>query len=93
MHRASQKEELRSSPGGTTLGNWICWALEPTLDVVQGNVLPGLYHLPLLADKSHPEVEYDVENEEHFNEDVTADGGLEVGGVTKCSHPEQRKIC
>ena len=65
--------------------------LKLTLDVVQGNLLAGLHHLPLLVDKSHPEVENDVENEEHLNKDVTGDGGLEVGGVTMCSHPEQRR--
>ena len=58
---------------------------------MQGNILPGLHHLTLLIHKSHPEVEYDVQNEKHFDEDVAGDGGLEVGGVTKCSHPEQRR--
>ena len=58
---------------------------------MQGNVLPGLHHLTLFIHKSHPEVEYDVQDEEHFDEDVRGDGGLEVGGVTKCGHPEQRR--
>ena len=62
-----------------------------TLDVMQGNVLPCLHHLTLFIDKCHPEVEHDVQNEEHLNKDVTGDGGLKVGGVTKSSHPEQVK--
>ena len=42
--------------------------------------------------KWKPEVEDDVENEEHFDEDVTDDWRLEVGGVAKCGHPENYKL-
>ena len=52
-----------------------------TFDILHSNIPACVHHLPLPVDKSHPEVEDDVEDEEHLHEDVRCDGGLEVGGV------------
>ena len=55
--------------------------LDVTFHIVEGDFPHLVDYFALSVDEGHPEVEDDVEDEDHLDEDVAGDGGLEGGAV------------